>query len=431
MKRLLLHLFPIIVLTSSVLFSVNCVFAQGQSESQEIPDSDIWLADSVVLGLTDTNTGQRMPSLYNTFLNFSDPIYMELGGYLLEDEPLVDISEAWTVCLNSDFHKNPNYIYEAILMEYLLFDADSLSVNTEFDRNSLNTSLKLYSAVAKDMSENTIDYISDLTVEEAAQFYENANISADINKAIGVVQKFSNTTNEFLKNINQYAALQEVKENKIILLKEASKAAQELGDMNFVSAVNATIKALESTEIKYIKDASAECMYGIFWDTVWEKLCNASPVLKAIDWSQTGVDLLFDATNSMSNNLKLALLYTVDCYFRSALSEANITYLNNTDDIDSAKTIISCLTAYEQFRIYGNDYAKEWLDGYMSGGILKPFLNQIFYRENLETAEDLKMYCESQIQTHKSFLECLRNMILFIRDFTRIVSGMTFWGQFQ
>ena len=43
---------------------------------------------------------------------------------------------------------------------------------------------------------------------------------------------------------------------------------------------------------------------------------DSNPVLGALNWGMNGLDVCFNSQDRASNNLKLALLYTTDCYMQ-------------------------------------------------------------------------------------------------------------------
>lgn len=64
----------------------------AQAVDTSVPDYNIWMANTLLYGYQNDENS----SLYQMFQDFYDPVYKELGGYLLEDEPLVNMSAAWS-----------------------------------------------------------------------------------------------------------------------------------------------------------------------------------------------------------------------------------------------------------------------------------------------------------------------------------------------
>lgn len=126
----------------------------------------MWIAQAAIHGLDNTGLG-----LYSQIQSASDPVYLELGGYLLGDTPLISMSTAWSVFFNSEyrnqFANEQKYIYEVLLMNYLKYDSESDSASGDLFNNEMKFSMKLYNALADELSENTYDYIKNMTVEQA------------------------------------------------------------------------------------------------------------------------------------------------------------------------------------------------------------------------------------------------------------------------
>lgn len=72
---------------SSVLANDIAQIYSGVTQNTEIPDYDYWMAQTIMNGID--NNGN---SLYSTFRSFSEPVYRQLGEYLLDDKPLVSLS---------------------------------------------------------------------------------------------------------------------------------------------------------------------------------------------------------------------------------------------------------------------------------------------------------------------------------------------------
>lgn len=85
----------------------------AQAVDTSVPDYNIWMANTLLYGYQNDENS----SLYQMFQDFYDPVYKELGGYLLEDEPLVNMSAAWSALLNEEYRGQltEKYIYEILL----------------------------------------------------------------------------------------------------------------------------------------------------------------------------------------------------------------------------------------------------------------------------------------------------------------------------
>ena len=121
---------------SSVLANDIAQIYSGVTQNTEIPDYDYWMAQTIMNGID--NNGN---SLYSTFRSFSEPVYRQLGEYLLDDKPLVSISTAWSIYFNSEYRNQltnmQKYVYEMLLMDYLKYDAFGEDKNKELTNSCL------------------------------------------------------------------------------------------------------------------------------------------------------------------------------------------------------------------------------------------------------------------------------------------------------
>ena len=370
------------------------------------PDYDIWMADTLIQGLNGSG------GLYKIFRESQEPVYRMLGSELLNDKPLVSISTSWSIFFNSEyrnqFANEQKYIYEILLMDYLKYGASVDTLSDELTGNEFKFLKKLYSSLSKELNNNTLDYIDkNLSVEEAKKIWKNAKIADEFNTALDELDDGTKTVKTLVEELSQYLVLKEVKENKITLLK-ASRAAAE-NNADYKKAVDDIIKALTATDIHYIQDRSLKYLWNQALDEAWGVLTDANPVLKAIDYGVSGLDVLFDMTNRSSNNLKLALLYTMDCYMSIGMSNTFQSFTLNKSDVNARK-FRECFEAYAQFQMFGTEFANGWLAEYLNGGILKDTFNHIFYKENIKTAKDLQELCQNQISFRKSLLNNINKL---------------------
>lgn len=91
---------------------------------------------------------------------------------------------------------------------------------------------------------------------------------------------------------------------------------------DFISACDEIIRCLDQASFsgEYIINNVKSNLMGKILDKAWESLCDKNPVLNAINWGSGALDILFNTSDAASNNLQLALLYTMDCYFKMGLN---------------------------------------------------------------------------------------------------------------
>ncbi len=399
--------YKIIVLFLSIMMWVNScigftVYAQDIGEN--IPDYDIWMADAMIFGMNNQGNG-----VYPMFQSFQEPVYSELGGYLLEDAPLVSLSVTWSIFLNNEYRQQfaneQKYIYEVLLMSYLKYDADSEETSIELDNNELKFSRKLYDLLVKYIDDNKGQTIIGMTVEDAIAYYDKVGALKQINTDIQELTDDIENVKELINVLSEYSALQQVKEERVYLLKNAREACASLKNPNkdFIKAADELVKTIEGSPLQYAKGKTLDYIWKKGFDFLWGKLCDANPVLKGLDLGLSGLDVMFDSTNMTSNNLKLALLYTLDCYMKQGMMSATSGFMDNKT-AENGKNFLACFRAYVQFQMYGNDYAKTWLEAYLDSGALSNIINVIFNQENIKTAKELIERSDSQTQNRKNIL---------------------------
>lgn len=399
MKKLLAVFITIVMIIQiSIPISAATVVLNDKA-----PDYDIWMADALIDGLDGDGAG-----LYKTFISFQDPVYKVLGGELLNHVPLVSMSTAWSVFLNSEyrnqFANEQKYIYEIILMDYLKYGVSAKSTAQDLIGNEFKYAKKLYSGLSKELSNNTIDYIDkELSVEKAAKIFKNIKTIEKINEALNKTNDVKNVKT-FIEEISQYLVLREVKDNKISLLKASKEAAGN--NQDYKNAVDDIVRILESMDLGYIQNRSLKYLWDQMLNTAWGKLTKVNPILKGIEYGVDGLDMCFDTSQAASNNLKLALLYTIDCYMSMGRINAVQEYLSKKT-VSNAVKVRECFEGYVHFQMFGNDFAKKWLGQYLSGGAIKDLFNHIFNQENIKNAKELEKLAQSQINTRETLLNLI------------------------
>lgn len=360
---------------------------------------DKWMADTLLYGIDGTGGGW-----YQTFRQSQDPIYRTLGAAVLDNKPLISISTAWSVFLNDEyrnrFYNEQEYIYEVILMDFLKYRAN-LDVDTDaLEGNTLKFTKQLYSTLAGELSNNTLNYIDNkLSVEEATRIWKNAKVAEGIGDLTDYIE---DTVKAMIEGVAGCLALKERKANVITLLRQSGKAAGKNTD--YKTAVKEIVAALNSTENYYETKVTLGYLWTQSLDIASDFLKGANPWLGGIELYAAGLDVLFNTSNSASNNLKLALLYTMDCYMSIALTDAASEYRSNKTPANARK-FRECFEAYVEFQMFGNEYAKQWLDEYLDGESISNAVRKILNKKNIKTAQELLKLCNSQTNSRKKILK--------------------------
>ncbi len=387
---------------------------QNMSGSDNLSEYDIWMAQTMIHGFENTGNG-----LYPMFQGFSDPVYKQLGEYLLEDKLQVVLSSSWSIYFNSEyrnqFANEQKYIYEIFLMGFLKYEAESSSIAIELENSETKFSVKLLELLEDllgDTIKNKDDYIKNMSSEEAAGFFKKVTDNyagiKDLNNSISEVKDFVDNGKELIDAVSEYLTLKQAKEERVSLIKAARDACADSDSPNsdFIKAADDIIKALKSSVPEYVVGKSLDYAWKQCLDTGWDAFCESDPVLKGIDLGVSGLNACFNTEEKASDNLKLAILYIVDCYMKLGMMNAASDFMGSDTEING-QSFITCFQAYAQFQMYGNDFAKTWLKDYLDGGLLADAINNLFYSENITTANDLISLSDSQTANRKKLLELI------------------------
>ncbi|MBR1741121.1 MAG: hypothetical protein IJ733_04480, partial [Lachnospiraceae bacterium] len=412
MRRWIAWLMLVIVVLGSLEFPENMLYVKA-AESDEVPDYDIWMANTMMYGMENNGNG-----LYGrTFQNLQIPIYKELGGYLLEDKVQVGLSAFWSVYFNDEYREQfaneQKYLYEVILMDYIKNGLDE-EIEVDLQNNYLEFSAELYKTLADYHFDNGISAAEfEISVEEAESILKNYSTAEGIGTAVEAVRDFADTKDKLLEAVSEYLALQRVKEEKIMLLtmaKEACIASDAIQDNDFIQAVDDIISCLQKTQIDYAygtgRDILIEKAKSLFWKKVWDELGKKFPIFKVLELEAAGLDAIFDTSNSASGNLKLAVLYTTDCYMNMGLLRASSNF-RTTASKKNASRFLSCFKGYLEFQMYGNDYAKEWMEEYLNGASMVSTSRWIFSKEQCENVQELITIGNTQKENRSKLFELI------------------------
>ena len=393
----------IIVITINII-NVKTLTISANVNDSETPDYNIWNAETVMYGFENDTS-----SLYKLFLDFEEPVYKQLGGYLLEDKPLVTLSAMWSNCFNDEYRdhlrKEEKYIYEILLMNYLKQNAEE-NASVDILNNYTEFSTELYSALCEEVVDHT--EIVGMTVEEALDTLDNVKTIKNLGEAVAVTKEGVEDVEDLINAVSEYLALQKTKEECVTLLKTAREECDrsEYRNEDFIKAADEIISILESSAIEYSARKTMVFLWEKVLDTSWDILRDKNPVLNGIVLTTEGLDALFNTSDSASNNLKLALLYTTDCYMKLGLISAANDFRNEKSS-ESGKAFLSCFKGYLEFQMYGNDYSQEWLEQYLDSGAFSNAWNLLFEQDNIKTAQELIARGESQKERRQMLLELI------------------------
>ena len=233
---------------SSVLANDIAQIYSGVTQNTEIPDYDYWMAQTIMNGID--NNGN---SLYSTFRSFSEPVYRQLGEYLLDDKPLVSISTAWSIYFNSEYRNQltnmQKYVYEMLLMDYLKYDAFGEDKNKELTNSKTDFALKIYDAIGEELNDKKESYINNLPVKESKEICRRIETIYGLGEVLKGVNEGIKTTKELIDCMSEYLAVLKVKDDCVSLLKVMQEQVSVDGD--FKKAISEVLNTIDGTPIDY------------------------------------------------------------------------------------------------------------------------------------------------------------------------------------
>ena len=415
MKKILSILLAGIITFSSMWLiptSVNAAETTTNVQSSGVEKTGVPLCQANIIANGYNNDGD---SYYNLLKSMQDPLYYTLTELMLDDGVLCWTSNFWDAAFNSDFQRNPSYFYEVMLMGFLKYDQKQLDTSGVWNSQEMSLATSIYDKLADkyiDKFENPSykDFLKQLK-EIPKDEYENIISNIDdikISKELlGTLSSGCSNAVELVEAVSEYQVLLNAKSERIEMLKLAKSKVTD--NEYFTKAVDDIIAHMEETSIDYVSGQLMEKIWNNFLDTAWDLIVKDSPIapiLAAIDIEKMTLDVLFNSSETASNNFKLLVLYIVDTYFRSALDKSYNDYKSN-GTVENAEILIQCYKAYIEYQVYGLDYTKTFIDGIVDGGPIHSIVEQIFFKENIENAAELNNFCDTQINNRKKLLELL------------------------
>lgn len=379
--------------------------------SSKIPDHDIWLADTVKTGLVVDGKNIQTKSLYNLITQPSvKPVYQELGERILSNKPMLVLSSIWKGVIKQEFYDDQKLIYEALLADYLQFvdSTDSKGFDSSQIERANSYLIKIFNDLSTYYTQNGVynwkpeDFMK-LDAEEANKLLQSVD---SMKTAVSLVGDACSTTKELVELCTKVNAFKNAADERILLIQKARNAGSS--NTAFVEACDAILAQLgsQSIDVSYLRSQSASAAMKKCTETMISELSKQNPALKALSYGSSAMDILFNTSSINSDNLKLSLLYTMDCYFNTALTSSSYTYARYKNT-ENANAFVKCFQGYTTFQIYANNIAKSYISGVTSGGALNRTFADIFYREGVKNAESWKNLCDGQINIRRGILDVL------------------------
>ena len=212
------------------------------------------------------------------------------------------------------------YVYEMLLMDYLKYDAFGEDKNKELTNSKTDFALKIYDAIGEELNDKKESYINNLPVKESKEICRRIETIYGLGEVLKGVNEGIKTTKELIDCMSEYLAVLKVKDDCVSLLKVMQEQFSVDGD--FKKAISEVLNTIDGTPIDYESKKYGEYLWNKILDAGWSALEDSNPVLGALNWGMNGLDVCFNSQDRASNNLKLALLYTTDCYMQQGMFAA-------------------------------------------------------------------------------------------------------------
>ena len=394
-------------------FNDGSDFSTIVSAASEIPDHDMWIADTVKSGLVVDGKNIQTKSLYNLITQASvKPVYQELGERILSNKPMLVLSSIWKGVIKQEFYDNQKLIYEALLTDYLRYvdSTDSKGFDmSQFERAN-SYLIKIFNDLSNYYLQKGIydwkpeDFMK-LDAKEANKLFHSVD---SMKTAISLVGDTCSTTKELIELCSKVNAFKNAADERILLIQKARDAGSS--NTAFAEACDVILAQLnsQSIDVSYLRSQSASAAMKKCTETMISELSKQNPALKALSYGSSAMDILFNTSNINSDNLKLSLLYTMDCYFNTAMTSSSFTYARY-ENAENATTFTKCFQGYTMFQLYGNSVAKSYISGVTSGGTLNRTFADIFYREGVQSANEWQSLCDTQNNIRRNILSILAN----------------------
>lgn len=410
LKKVTSLVLAFIIIVSAMTIMPFTASAASTSEYTDKIGVPLYQANIIANGYNNDGEGY-----YKLFKSLQDPLYYELTDYMLQDGVLCWTSNFWNAAFNSEFQKNPSYFYEVMLMGFLKYDQNQINTSGVWNSKEMALSTSIYNTLASnyiDKFENPsykdfLKQVNELSNDEVKNILSNIDDIKITQQALDTLSKGCSYATEFVQAVTDYQALLDAKSERIELLKLAK--AKVTDNEYFTKAVDDIIDKMEQTPIEYVSGQMLDKIWDDFLDSAWDLIIKDSPiaaVLKAIDIEKMTLDVLFNTSETASDNFKLLVLYIVDTYFSSALDQSYNNYKSSAT-VGNAATLVQCYTAYIEYQEYGLDYTKTFISNIVDGGSIHHIIEQIFFQENIKNAAELIQHCNNQINNREKMLELL------------------------
>lgn len=382
--------------------------------SENIPSFEVYNADARINGLEGSGN-----SVYDIMMG-TEMVYQQLAEYAMEEEGLYYSSGLWLTYFDSIFEVCPQYAYEGILMAYLDFDASSTETKNTLQESMIDFTVDLVGTMLDQTGKTADDWnelAKSMSVDEAADLISKSDLDTAKDLLNGV-KLYADNAEDLIDSLAGIAAFDQKRKSQIAFLKEVRSHVTDndplitalddiIGIYSDVDAINLWIE----TDRK-IGFALGKQLVSMSWEKILEAAekvgqPTVSVVLGNIKLGASGLNVLF-GTKALSKDLMSILtVYIIDKVFQDSLKEKREAFLSAPTDLN-ATMFNDAFDSYLEYQIYADQVAKQYVYDIINSGLLTKTFAQIFYSENIETAEELQSICDSQMRNRKkiaSFVE--------------------------
>ena len=382
---------------------------------------DHFVADSIIYGLNGSN------SIYDLTINSEvTPMYELIAEEVVKDTSLMFMSTFWKEMenfLDFDIVSMANWketFYEMLLMDYLAFSCDDEKIESEFAVKSAKYATKLLKGYLE--SQSAIYHVDEAALEEIIEVEnsEFADFCADIGTVLDIAELLHGGINEASEKIGKVLAYQDICESKINLLKKIRTIASD--DIDLCTAVNNTIYYLNQTEAELTIEMlfTKGIKYGLRFllQSGWNKLvdyninfacsvvseyssesilamADLKTELLAVQLGTASCDFFFNSDSNADANLKMAILYILDKYFKIAVRESKIDYLNNSTQAISWD-FVETYRNYLYFQKYSTFFTKQFANQALFEGAWNKLKN-LFSNTNNDLYNEIVSHFDTDV----------------------------------
>lgn len=397
--------------------------SNDNKEKEQIPTYQVYKANMIINGIN----GYTIP-VYDIVNNPDRKLtYAVLAECAMEDTGLYYSSGLWTTYFDDVFKNHPQYAYEAMIMSYLDYDAETSQLEDTMSENvksfGIDILLNVLGSAVNDKITDKIDENANALKiknqilalpEEEARKALSETINLQIGK--GVLDSLNNyeDTSDLITNVSILGAADQKRTGQITFLKKVAEGINDNEPLK--AAINDIAYSYENQDYNSFKSQTGkEKVYNIGKATVswgWEQALNkiekSDPeialVLESIKLGGSGLNALFGTTTRSQELMSILSLYVLDAELKRSLSLLKDTFINNPNQ-DNAIAFNYAFDSYLDFQKYADSVAKQYVNDIINGGLLTKKFAEIFHRDNIQNADDLMSLCDSEIATRKAITE--------------------------